>query len=133
MPPRRDQKRNPKKFRKRDPGIPNSWPFKQQLLMQQEAQREAAKQQMIAYWQQLPNSLAAQRQVRCLQVEARALKELMYAFIPVPQRIEGLKAKIERKQAKFLELEKEWDGMALRILQTNASIAEAQGLLQSAP
>eukprot|EP00965_Chrysotila_dentata_P079330 2615762-Pleurochrysis_carterae.AAC.3 len=39
---RRDKKRNPHKYRKkRDPGIPNTWPFKQQLLLEQEQQREA--------------------------------------------------------------------------------------------
>ena len=33
---RRDAKRNPQKHRKKkDPGIPNSWPFKQQMIMEQ--------------------------------------------------------------------------------------------------
>ena len=41
---RKDQKNNPAKYKKRDPGIPNSWPFKQQLLMQQEARKEAEKE-----------------------------------------------------------------------------------------
>ena len=30
---RRDAKRNPHKYKKKDPGIPNSWPFKEQLLL----------------------------------------------------------------------------------------------------
>ena len=37
---RRDGKRNPQKHKKKDPGIPNSWPFKQQMLQEQELQRE---------------------------------------------------------------------------------------------
>ena len=37
---RRDGKRNPQKHKKKDPGIPNSWPFKQQMLQDQELQRE---------------------------------------------------------------------------------------------
>ena len=37
---RRDAKRNPHKHKRKDPGIPNSWPFKQQLLQEQELQRE---------------------------------------------------------------------------------------------
>ena len=45
---RKDQKRNPKKYARRDPGIPNSWPFKQQLLLEQEAQKEAQKAAMAA-------------------------------------------------------------------------------------
>ena len=45
---RRDAKRNPNKYKKRDPGIPNSWPFKQQLIMQQEAAREAQRQADVA-------------------------------------------------------------------------------------
>ena len=40
---RKDQRKNPQKHRKKDPGIPNSWPFKAQLLKQQEEMREAAK------------------------------------------------------------------------------------------
>ena len=40
---RRDERRNPNaKRKKRDPGIPNSWPFKQQLLAEQEAVWKAA-------------------------------------------------------------------------------------------
>ena len=37
---RRDAKRNPHKHKRKDPGIPNSWPFKQQMLQEQELQRE---------------------------------------------------------------------------------------------
>ena len=29
---RKEKKKNPDRFKKRDPGIPNSWPFKLQLI-----------------------------------------------------------------------------------------------------
>ena len=45
---RKDMKKNPQKYKKKDPGIPNSWPFKAQLLKQQEEQREAAKEALKA-------------------------------------------------------------------------------------
>ena len=41
---RRDAKRNPHKYKKKDPGIPNSWPFKEQLLREQQARREAERE-----------------------------------------------------------------------------------------
>ena len=42
---RRDVKRNPHKHRKKkDPGIPNSWPFKMQLLQEAEARRATEKE-----------------------------------------------------------------------------------------
>ena len=40
---RKDMRKNPAKYKKKDPGIPNSWPFKLQLLQEQEAQRETAR------------------------------------------------------------------------------------------
>jgi nuclear GTP-binding protein len=42
---RKDMKRNPLKYHRKDPGIPNSWPFKQQLLQQQEQQQQQQEQQ----------------------------------------------------------------------------------------
>jgi nuclear GTP-binding protein len=45
---RKDKRLNPQKYKKRDPGIPNSWPFKAQLLMQQQQAREDEKERMIA-------------------------------------------------------------------------------------
>lgn len=36
---RREAKKNPNKFKHKDPGIPNSWPFKQELLAEQEQAR----------------------------------------------------------------------------------------------
>ena len=45
---RKDMKKNPKKYARKDPGIPNSWPFKQQLLKQQEEQLQDAKEAMRA-------------------------------------------------------------------------------------
>ena len=42
---RKDKRLNPQKYKKRDPGIPNSWPFKAQLLMQQQQARE----DLVAY------------------------------------------------------------------------------------
>ena len=39
---RRDAKRNPQKHKKKDPGIPNSWPFKAQMLQQEVGAREPA-------------------------------------------------------------------------------------------
>ncbi|KAJ1631502.1 GNL3L/Grn1 putative GTPase-domain-containing protein [Pavlovales sp. CCMP2436] len=37
---RREAKKNPNKFKPKDPGIPNSWPFKQELLAEMEQGRE---------------------------------------------------------------------------------------------
>lgn len=37
---RREAKKNPNKFKHKDPGIPNSWPFKQELLAEVESARE---------------------------------------------------------------------------------------------
>lgn len=37
---RKEAKKNPNKFKHKDPGIPNSWPFKQELLAEIEAGRE---------------------------------------------------------------------------------------------
>lgn len=36
---RREAKKNPNKFKHKDPGIPNSWPFKQELLAEMESAR----------------------------------------------------------------------------------------------
>ena len=43
LPAKKDKEKAEKlsvKYKKRDPGIPNSWPFKAQLMREQEAQRD---------------------------------------------------------------------------------------------
>ena len=45
---RKDKRKNPHLHKKKDPGIPNSWPFKLQLLQQQEVVGVAAKRQVVA-------------------------------------------------------------------------------------
>ncbi|EIE82740.1 hypothetical protein G6F46_000171 [Rhizopus delemar] len=44
---RRGEKKNPKSYRKskKDPGIPNNWPFKEELLNEVEKQRQEAEEE----------------------------------------------------------------------------------------
>ncbi|KAL1499888.1 hypothetical protein AB1Y20_012571 [Prymnesium parvum] len=69
---RREKKSNPQKYKKRDPGIPNSWPFKLQLLQQQEAQKDAAAAQREAARLARIRSRAAARQAAAAAAAAAA-------------------------------------------------------------
>ena len=88
---RREMKRNPGKFARKDPGIPNSWPFKQQLLQQQEEQREAAREaaqlareaKQLQRQQQRQAEAAAQAAARMTAQQRRELRRRQAAFAPV--------------------------------------------------
>ena len=88
---RRDMKKNPKKHMKKDPGIPNSWPFKQQLLQQQEEQRVATKEAMVEAREHkiLERQQARQAEAALLAAQRmtsqqrRDLKRQQAAFAPI--------------------------------------------------
>lgn len=89
---RRDEKRNPNKHRKKkDPGIPNSWPFKQELLQEQERRRAAEADARIAEKERRKQQRAEQRKAEA-QLQAavqesardrRAAKRRAAAFAPL--------------------------------------------------
>jgi len=89
---RKEAKRNPNKFRKKkDPGIPNSWPFKQQLLLEQEAQRvvaaEAQKEAREARKRERAEQKRSQEQLERLgrdsAKERRKVKRRTASFAPL--------------------------------------------------
>ena len=88
---RRDAKRNPQKHRKRDPGIPNSWPFKQKLLAEQEARREREVEERAALKAARKEEQKAQRkaeaemdqQVKLASRERRNQRRQAAAFAPL--------------------------------------------------
>ena len=88
---RKDMKRNPLKYHRKDPGIPNSWPFKQQLLQQQEQQRDDARAAMAAAREakilerqrQRQAEAAVQAASRMTAQQRRELRRRKAAFAPV--------------------------------------------------
>ena len=60
---RREARRNGNKYAKKDPGIPNSWPFKAQLIQQQQEQKVAAA---------LANAAAREAKIRERQLARQA-------------------------------------------------------------
>ena len=89
---RRDERRNPNaKRKKRDPGIPNSWPFKQQLLAEQETRRAAEAEERAIERAARKAERAAQRaaeaamqgEVKMLARERRAAARRLTAFAPL--------------------------------------------------
>ena len=89
---RKEKKKNPDRFKKRDPGIPNSWPFKLQLIQQQEAQKEAA---------------AAQREAaRLARIRAKALERQQEANLQAAMKQTAQQRREERrKKASFAPLD----------------------------
>lgn len=82
---RRDKKKNPEKYKKRDPGIPNSWPFKLQLIQQQEAQKEA---------------IAAQREAsRLARIRAKAVERQQEAALKGAIKQTAQQRRDERRKA----------------------------------
>ena len=89
---RKEAKRNPQLHRpKRDPGIPNSWPFKQQLLAEQEARREREVEEKLVARAARKAELAAQRkaeaeldgQVKMVSKDRRKQRRHVAAFTPL--------------------------------------------------
>ena len=88
---RKDRKKNPQKYKRKDPGIPNSWPFKQQLLKQQEEQREAARLTAIEAREAKVRERQRQRQAdaalqaasRMTAQQRRELRRRQAAFAPL--------------------------------------------------
>ena len=88
---RRDMRKNPSKHKKKDPGIPNSWPFKAQLIQQQEALRVArqeaaksAREAKVLERQRLRQAEAAmQAAARMTAQQRRELRRRKAAFAPL--------------------------------------------------
>jgi nuclear GTP-binding protein len=76
---RREAKKNPNKFKHKDPGIPNSWPFKQELLAEIEAGRESERamhERVRAHKEKLRLRATNQKAARAQQAQPSA-KQLL--------------------------------------------------------
>jgi nuclear GTP-binding protein len=66
---RKEARLNPKSKLKKDPGIPNLWPFKEQMLERMKAQQERAKDDKVH-----------KKEVR-KQTKAKSLREVLIILV----------------------------------------------------